>query len=267
MEFTQNASNNTNTLEAAYHSEGRVVANGNKWEYNLKDHLGNVRLVFTESNGLASIVQDNHYYPFGMQQNGNWAKTQTVKNDYLYNGKELNKEIGLNWSDYGARFYDASIGRFVEIDPMADSYIRINHYAYVANNPLRYIDPDGRNLLDYVAGTIIGVATNVIPGSTGLRNQYTPTDAAHYNTALSTLDNSAQAGGALLTINGGNKLVAGGLIAAAGGAQLAMPTGVTQVTGSATATAGGALATQDAVEAGAGLILMSNSDNNQAAGL
>lgn len=81
------------------------------------------------------------------------------------------------------------------------------------------------------------------------------------------MDNAAQAGGALLTINGGSKLVAGGLIAAAGGAQLALPTGVTQVTGSATATAGGSLATQDAVEAGAGLILMSNSDNNQAAGL
>jgi len=105
--------------------------------------LGNVRLVFTESNGLASIVQENHYYPFGMQQNGNWAKTQTVKNDYLYNGKELNTEIGLNWSDYGARFYDASIGRWVSPDPLAEFAPEWTTYRYGFNNPISYVDPDG----------------------------------------------------------------------------------------------------------------------------
>jgi len=105
--------------------------------------LGNVRLVFTESNGLASIVQENHYYPFGMQQNGNWAKTQTVKNDYLYNGKELNTEIGLNWIDYGARFYNTAIGRFTSPDPLAEFAPEWTPYRYGFNNPISYIDPDG----------------------------------------------------------------------------------------------------------------------------
>jgi len=102
--------------------------------------LGNVRLVFTESNGLASIVQENHYYPFGMQQNGNWAKTQTVKNDYLYNGKELNTEIGLNWSDYGFRNYDAAIGRFTGVDPISDQFAWVNTYNYAENEPVGSID-------------------------------------------------------------------------------------------------------------------------------
>ena len=105
--------------------------------------MGNIRLVFTESNGLASIVQENHYYPFGMQQNGNWAKSQTVKNDYLYNGKELNTDLGLNWSDYGFRNYDAAIGRFTGVDPLASKMPAWSPYAYAFNNPISYIDVGG----------------------------------------------------------------------------------------------------------------------------
>ena len=178
MEFYQNASNNTNTLEAAYHSEGRVVANGNKWEYNLKDHLGNVRLVFTESNGLASIVQENHYYPFGMQQNGNWAKTQTVKNDYLYNGKEMNTEIGLNWSDYGARFYDAAVGRWNSSDPLAETYPSHSPYNYVLNNPLINVDPDGRSVWTKLGKAIYKVGKTVYKkGAGALKEGATYADA------------------------------------------------------------------------------------------
>jgi len=142
MEFNQ--SGETNTLEAAYHSEGRVLNNG-YWEYNLKDHLDNVRLVFIQdgSTGKVYIMQENHYYPFGMQMNGYWKNNQTVKNDYLYNGKELNKEIGLNWSDYGARFYNAEIGRWISVDPLADFAPEWTPYRYGFNNPISYTDPDG----------------------------------------------------------------------------------------------------------------------------
>jgi len=118
MEFTE-STNGTSTLEAAYHSEGRVLNNG-YWEYNLKDHLGNVRLVFIENTAANNvyITQENHYYPFGMQMNGNWAKNQNVKNDYLYNGKELNTEIGLNWSDYGVPH--VTTYNYAENEPIAN---------------------------------------------------------------------------------------------------------------------------------------------------
>lgn len=60
-----------------------------------------------------NIVLENHYYPFVMQMNGDSHKQQFVKNDYLYYGKEMNTEIGLNWSDYGETKEEA--GQKVEL--------------------------------------------------------------------------------------------------------------------------------------------------------
>jgi len=140
--------------------------------------LGNVRLVFTESNGLASIVQENHYYPFGMQQNGNWAKSQTVKNDYLYNGKEMNTEIGLNWSDYGARFYDSAVGRWNSVDPLAETYPSHSPYNYVLNNPLIHVDPDGRSVWTKLGKAVYKVGKTVYKkGAGALKEGATYADA------------------------------------------------------------------------------------------
>jgi RHS repeat-associated protein len=65
-------------------------------------------------------------------------------NPYLYNGKELNSDFGLDWSDYGARYYDAAIGRWNSVDPLAHVMPSWSPYTFVFNNPLSYIDPDGR---------------------------------------------------------------------------------------------------------------------------
>ncbi|QMU65727.1 MAG: hypothetical protein GKR88_16550 [Flavobacteriaceae bacterium] len=66
----------------------------------------------------------------------------------LYNGKELQDELGLDWFDYGARNYDPSIGRWINIDPLASNYYTMSPYTYVLNNLINYTDPDGR----YVRG-------------------------------------------------------------------------------------------------------------------
>jgi RHS repeat-associated protein len=66
-----------------------------------------------------------------------------LDNKYQYNGKELNEDFGLNWSDYGARMYDATLGRWNAVDPLADAYQAFTPYAYVLNNPIRLIDPNG----------------------------------------------------------------------------------------------------------------------------
>ncbi len=71
----------------------------------------------------------------------------TSKQPYKYNGKELDTEKGLNLYDYSARLMDPVLGRFSTVDPSAEKYYGISPYAYCANNPLKYIDPDGRKIV------------------------------------------------------------------------------------------------------------------------
>ena len=115
------------------------------WEYNIRDHLANTRLIFTRGNTLDSIriIQNNNYYPFGMRLYGEWDNLGNNLNEYLYNDKELEKDLELNWYYYGARYYDPSIGRFTGVDPLADSYSSFSPYNYVLNNPIKLVDPDG----------------------------------------------------------------------------------------------------------------------------
>ena len=116
-------------------------------EFHLKDHLGNVRVVFNTS----GILSENHYYPFGLPIHNLSTSTAPAgkENRYLYNGKELQDDLGLNWMDYGARFYDAGLGRWHSVDPLAEAREWLSPYNYVQNNPISRTDPDGRIDTDY----------------------------------------------------------------------------------------------------------------------
>ena len=116
---------------------GFVSLNDNKYHYYLQDHQGNNRVVVSQDGAVEEV---NHYYPFG----GIFASTSSVQ-PYKYNGKELDRKGGLDWYDYGARMYDPVLGRWHVVDPSSEKYYGVSPYNYCANNPVKYIDPDGKD--------------------------------------------------------------------------------------------------------------------------
>jgi RHS repeat-associated protein len=112
---------------------------GGLYYYYLTDHLGNNRVV---ANASGTVIQRNHYYPFGMS----FADTPLAeqgKQPYKYNGKELDQMHQLNLYDNLARLYDPVIPRTTTPDPHAENYYSWSPYSWVANNPMKYIDPNG----------------------------------------------------------------------------------------------------------------------------
>lgn len=134
-------------------SEGYLKwTNGNSsYVYQYKDHLGNVRVSYEGrmvNNVITpTIIEEDNYYPFGLKHTGyNTTEapgTNIAAQKYKYNGKELQDELGLGVYDYGARNYDPALGRWMNIDPLADEYADYSPYAYVFNDPIRHTDPDG----------------------------------------------------------------------------------------------------------------------------
>jgi RHS repeat-associated protein len=162
-------------LQFFMHAEGYVnvsksdlkeVSAAFNYVFNYTDHLGNIRLSYSQdpSNSTLKIIEENHYYPFGLKHTGyNSDKMMYVKEgsvlkikpkpplfktsyNYRYNSKEWQDELGLNMYDYGARNYDPALGRWMNIDPLAEKFPNMSPYNFCMNNPIYFIDPDGREV-------------------------------------------------------------------------------------------------------------------------
>ncbi len=147
-------------LQFFNHPEG-YVENDNgifKYHYQYKDHLGNIRLSYTNSGSAGSpnvvISEENNYYPFGLRHKGyndlgNGYGNSAAKK-YKFGGKELQEEHNLEWYDVSARNYDPALGRWMNIDPLAESMPEWSPYNFAFNNPIRYVDPLGLAPEDWV---------------------------------------------------------------------------------------------------------------------
>ncbi len=145
--LTYTSSSSGLTLETAQFAGG-VIRSGNSQEINyfITDHLGSVRAIV---NSAGTAVEQNDYYAFGAKHvRSTYAKNS---NRLDYNGKEEQTTGDLDYLDYGARMYDPTIGRWFNIDPLAEKYYTFSTYNYAVNNPINAIDIDGR-LIIFISG-------------------------------------------------------------------------------------------------------------------
>ncbi|MBO4597784.1 MAG: RHS repeat-associated core domain-containing protein [Bacteroidaceae bacterium] len=154
--FTHTDNTSLNILEQVY-----------VYHYYTQDHLGNNRAVIDED---GNVKQVTNYYPFG----GVFSTTAYNSGDdlqpYKYNGKELDRTHGLDWYDYGARNYDAFLPMFTSLDPHCESYYNISPYAYCANNPIMFVDPDGENPVFSSNGMFLGCTSEGYTGQIYIYN-------------------------------------------------------------------------------------------------
>ena len=125
--------------------------------YWVTDHLGSPRVAFKlDTSEYASIVERNDYYPFGGRWDDGSGRGGTIAatdNRYALSGKERQtvSRMGMYLAahesllDFGARFYDPATAIFLQQDPLAEKYYNLSPYAYCANNPVNFVDPDGRS--------------------------------------------------------------------------------------------------------------------------
>ena len=128
------------------HPEGRVRYDNGEfvYEYILEDHLGNARVTFgdPDEDGEPELLQEDHYYPFGLQHSGNFLQA-TPDMEYRYNGIEFQDELGLQVYFTRFRTYDPVLGRWFEPDPKASSLLQETPYNAFLNSPLQHADPSG----------------------------------------------------------------------------------------------------------------------------
>ena len=111
------------------------------YHYYVCDHLGSVRKVLS----VNKEIQRNGYYAYGGPY-GDWNTNADVQ-PLKFLGKEWDHQHGLDLYDFGARLYDPAVGRWTTMDPLCEKYYSVSPYAYCFNNPVKFIDPDGKKVL------------------------------------------------------------------------------------------------------------------------
>ena len=110
-----------------------------EFHYYIRDHQGNIRGV---TDGRGNIEQQNDYYPFGGMMA---SSTGGAVQPYRYTGKELVRFQGLDWLDYGARWYDPAILRWNGVDKLAEKNNSVSAYTFCHDDPVNRVDPDGKD--------------------------------------------------------------------------------------------------------------------------
>ncbi|MEW6085135.1 MAG: RHS repeat-associated core domain-containing protein [Chloroflexota bacterium] len=156
-EVDKNAGGTVTKTTVYYPAGGAMRVNGTLY-YVLKDHLGSASVV-TDSSG--NVVGEQRYYPFGETR----LTTGTLYTDKLFTGQR--EMAGLGIYHYGARFYSPKLGRFLSADSIVPNPFNpqdYNRFAYVRNNPVRYVDSSGNIPIDCYGTNYCGsTKSNLLP--------------------------------------------------------------------------------------------------------
>lgn len=146
-DYVGNIEYQNGALEAIYFEEGRVFYynDTSRFEYVIRDHLESTRVIFSDLNdngqvNETEILQEEHYYSFGLTQDGPWKYHPNDNVDYKFNQLERNEALGLNWDLAVLRSYDATVGRWTQVDPKAEKYYNMTPYTGMGNNPILFTD-------------------------------------------------------------------------------------------------------------------------------
>jgi RHS repeat-associated protein len=134
-------SNIVTGIESTSFGGGRINATTNTYDINyfITDHLGSTRVIVGEN---GNIKEQNDYYPFGLRHEN--ASLISAGGRWGYNGKEKQIVGAINYLDFANRMYDDFLGRWFVQDLLQEKGYSISSYAFSFNNPLVYVDPDGR---------------------------------------------------------------------------------------------------------------------------
>ena len=153
-DYAGNYSYENGSLKFINHPEGYIEpdsAGEYAYVYQYKDHLGNIRLSYSDANGdgiveASEIRSEKNYYPFGLQHKGYNNVVNGTEHPYMFQGVEYNESLDLNLYEMDFRQYDPALGRFNTSDPLGEERNWLSPYNFVQNNPILRIDPSG--LLD-----------------------------------------------------------------------------------------------------------------------
>ena len=162
----------SDTLIRIHNGDGYLDCSEQDFRYFVRDYQGNIRTVY--GSAVAKLIpveppfsltnrgaiggdkppirpkpiehtvtyQRMQYYPFGLPYEAHY---QPEEQPYKYGGKEFIELHGYDSYDFDARMYYPALCRFMTMDPLCEKYYSISPYAYCNNNPVKYVDPDGRD--------------------------------------------------------------------------------------------------------------------------
>lgn len=265
---TTQSSGGANTIVRKYYFSGtqRVAMRENNTLYFLAgDHLGSTSIII---DAAGNKVGEMRYKPWG-EERYSWSSLPNFPTDYQYTGQRNNTDIGLYY--YGARWYDASLSRFVQADTIIpDGVLGWDRFAYVKNNPVLYNDPSGHDsvISQFLAGFTSEIVSSVLWFSPKVQQDLAPNE--HESVAMLTgrvVGDIVSTVVGVAAIGGGGTAIGGGTLCVGLSVGGCLPAGApTAVAGAALVVEGAGMSVRGALGLGSNLVLLAKKVSEEPTG-